>query len=320
MIYDVVIVGGAAAGMTAAIYSTRRAMKTLIVTQDIGGQAATTPDIENYPGYEHVDGLELMQKFQKQAQKFGTEFVYEEVKEIKKEKDFFKVITNINSYEARTVILSFGLTHRHLGVLGEEEYGGKGVSYCATCDAPLFKEKKVAVVGGGSSALDAALLLSKIAKQVYLVHRRDEFRGEEILVDRVKQIENIEILYDSKVKEIKGEALVNSIEVVDVKDEDKKKEVEVNGVFVEIGFQVKADIVEGLVELDERKQIIVNSDAETSTPGIFAAGDVTNNSYKQIVTSAGDGAKAALRAYRFLNDGKGMGVDWGLKKSKKVIH
>jgi len=314
MKYDVIIVGGAAAGLTAAIYTTRRALKTLVITQDIGGQAATTPDIENYPGYEHIDGMELMGKFKDQAEKTGAEFIYEEVKEVVPEDDLFKVKTNTKEFESRAVILAFGLTHRHLGVPGEEEFGGKGVSYCATCDAPLFKQKDVAVVGGGNSALDAALLLSKMARKVYLIHRRDQFRGEQVLIDRVMAADNIEIVYNSKTKEIRGEMVVNKIIVTDVEKELEEREIEVNGVFVEIGFQVKGDLVKGLVELDEAKQIKVNKNNETSTPGIFAAGDVTAIDYKQIIISAGEGAKAALQAYKYLNGGKASGVDWGLKK------
>jgi len=317
MKYDVIIVGGAAAGLTAAIYTTRRALKTLIVTQDIGGQAATTPDIENYPGYKMIDGMELMGKFKDQAEKYGTEIVYEEVKEVKKNGEIIKVKTNTKEFEGRSVILAFGLTHRHLGVPGEEEFGGKGVSYCATCDAPLFKKKDVAVVGGGNSALDAAILLSRIANKVYLVHRRDQFRGEQVLIDRVNEAKNIEIIYNSQVKEIQGETLVNKLVVIDIEDENMVKEIDIQGVFVEIGFQVKGDLVKDLVDIDSTNQIIVDKNNETSTPGIFAAGDVTDIAYKQIIISAGEGAKAALQVYKYLNAGKVTGVDWGIKNLKK---
>ncbi len=316
MKYDVIIVGGAAAGLTAAIYTTRRALKTLVVTQDIGGQAATTPDIENYPGYENIDGLELMGKFKSQAEKYGAEFVYEEVKEVKKDGETIKVRTNTKEFESRAVILAFGLTHRHLGIPGEEEFIGKGVSYCATCDAPLFKQKDVAVVGGGNSAMDAAILLSKLANKVYLIHRRNEFRGEQVLIDRINEAENIEIIYNSQVKEIKGETVVKNLVLANINDDSQVKEINLNGVFVEIGYQVKGDLVEGLVDLDAKNQILVNNNNETSTPGIFAAGDVTNISYKQIVISAGEGAKAALQAYKYLNAGKPTGVDWGIKNLK----
>ncbi|MDP2684743.1 MAG: thioredoxin-disulfide reductase [bacterium] len=317
MKYDVIIVGGAAAGLTAAIYTTRRALKTLVITQDIGGQAATTPDIENYPGYDMIDGMALMGKFKDQAEKYGTEFVYEEVKEVIKDGEVVKVKTNTKEFEGRAVILAFGLTHRHLGVPGEEVFGGKGVSYCATCDAPLFKQKDVAVVGGGNSAMDAAILLSKIAKQVYLVHRRDQFRGEQVLIDRINETKNIEIIYNSKVKEIQGETLVNKLVVTNIKDESKIREIELQGVFVEIGFQVKGDLVKNLVDVDATNQIIVDKNNETSEPGIFAAGDVTDIAYKQIIISAGEGAKAALQAYKYLNAGQATGVDWGIKNLKK---
>ncbi len=316
--YDVVIVGGGAAGLTAAIYTSRRALKTLIISKDIGGQAALTNEIENYPGVGLIDGFDLMNRFLEDAKKFGAEFKSGEVKEIKKkgEGDFL-VKTTVGDFKTAAVILAFGLTPRDLGVPGEEEFKGKGVSSCATCDGPLYKGKVVAVVGGGNSALDAAEYLSRIAKKVYLIHRRDQFRGDEILVERVKSKDNIELVLNSKVKEIKGEERVKSIVVVDVNDESKEREIEVDGVFVEIGHVAKTKWLGDLVEYDERGQIKTNKNCETKTPGIFAAGDVTDIEYKQIIISGGEGAKAALQAYKYLQQTKGIkgaGIDWGVVK------
>jgi thioredoxin-disulfide reductase len=312
--YDVIIIGGGAAGLTAAIYASRRAMKTLVISQDIGGQASTTPDIENYPGFESINGSELMNKFHKQAEKFGAEFVFDEVKQIKKnESGTFYVITVSEKYESATVILAFGLSHRHLGVPGEDYLTGRGVSYCATCDGPLYKGKRVVVVGGGNSALDAAIYLSKIASQVYLIHRQSTFKGEAFLIDRLAKLSNVELVREVVVTEIKGEQRVQSIVVTPAKKTDKTKEIPVDGVFIEIGCVVKADFIRGLVDLDEKDQINITPDCETSTPGIFAAGDVTTVTYKQIIVSAGEGCKAALQAYMYVQKKrgkKGVIIDW----------
>jgi len=317
-IYDVVIIGGGAAGLTAGLYASRRALKTLMITPDIGGQAATTNEIENYPGVGLVTGPELMNTFKEQATKFGTEIKYAEVTGISKAQDeknlpLFTIATNVEKFQAYSVILAYGLAHRHLGVPGEKEFGAKGVSYCATCDAPLFKNKTVAVVGGGNSAVDAALLLSKLCIKVYLIHRQESFKAEAVLVEQLKQ-PNIELVLNSETKEIKGDTKVTSIIVNDVNDKSKIREIEVGGIFVEVGFVVNSSIIEGLVELDARKQIKISPDAETSQPGIFAAGDITTISFKQIVISAGWGATAALKAYEYLQKVRGfrgVNIDWG---------
>ncbi len=324
--FDVIIVGGGAAGLTAALYASRRAMKTLVVTQDIGGQAATTNEIENYPGIGLIDGPALMNNFKEQAAKFGTEFEYAEVVAIEKNinsegKLNFIIRTNTNEFVGHSLILAYGLTHRHLGVPGEKEFGGKGVSYCATCDAPFFKGKTVAVVGGGNSAVDAALLLAKICPKVYLIHRRQEFRAEAVLLDQLKQ-PHIELVLNSEVKEIKGETIVKGLVVYDVENKNKEREISLEGVFVEAGFVVNSSIIEGLVELDERKQIKINLQSETSQRGIFGAGDITTIGHKQIVISAGWGATAALKAYEYLQKERGfrgVNIDWGLAKKPTTI-
>lgn len=322
-IYDTIIVGGGAAGLTAALYSSRRAMKTLVITQDIGGQAATTNEIENYPGLGLVKGPELMNTFREQAEHFGSQFVYAEVTKITKQTDekntpVFNVATNTETFMGHSVILANGLTHRHLGVPGEEEFGGKGIVYCATCDAPLYKGKTVVVVGGGNSAVDAALLLSKICTKVYLVHRLKQFQAEAVLTEQLNQ-PNIEIIFNHNTKEIKGDTRVKSIVLQDVADASLTKELQVDGVFINIGYVVNSKFIEGLVDVDEKKQVKISFDAETSQPGIFAAGDITAISFKQVVISAGWGATAALKAYEYLQKVKGfrgVSIDWGISKKK----
>ncbi|MEM5834703.1 MAG: FAD-dependent oxidoreductase [Candidatus Aenigmatarchaeota archaeon] len=316
--YDVIIIGGAAAGLTAGIYAGRRKLKTLILTKDIGGQASLAFQVENYPGFLKISGFELMQKFYQQAINSGAEVIFEEVLEIKEKGKNYLVKTASKEYETKAVILAFGKTPRSLNVPGEKEFLGKGVSYCAVCDLPLFKGKTIAVIGGGNSALDAALNGSEIASKVYLIHRRKEFRGFEELVEKVKEKKNVEFVLDSVVKEIKGEKFVEAIIVKNVLTEEER-EIKVDGVFVEIGFETKIDFVRELVKIDQNNQIVVNKKCETFypnsdkiRPGIFAAGDLTDNPFKQIITSAAEGAKAALQAYNYI---KGIDVpvttDWG---------
>jgi thioredoxin reductase (NADPH) len=312
MDYDLIIIGGGPAGLTAAIYAGRRNLKTLLITIAVGGQVLEAERIENYPGFLGVKGSKLMERFQKQAIKSGAEIVLEEVKEIKEIEGGYAVKTNAKEYTGRAIILAFGRTPRNLNVPGEEKFRGKGVSYCATCDMPLFKEKTIAVVGGGNAALEAALYGSKVAKKVYLIHRRDEFRGFESFVEKIKKKENVELVLSSIVTEIKGEDTVKSIVVQDLKT-NQLKELQVDGVFVEIGSEVKTDFIKNLVKLNENNQIVITNNCETFypdkdeiRPGVFAAGDVTSTPFKQIVTAAGEGCKAALQAYNYLHGIKGV--------------
>ncbi len=312
-IYDLIIIGGASAGLTAAIYASRRAMKTLVLTKDIGGQLSTTPDVENYPGYNSISGWDLSDKFKKQAESFGAEIKFAEVSSVTPVDDGFTIVANGTEYRTHTVILAFGKTPRNLEVPGEKEFQGKGVSYCSTCDMPFFKNKVVAVVGGGNSAIDGAIYGSKVASKIYLIHRRDQYRGEQILIDRMLSIENIEPVYNSIVKEVKGDGVVKSIMVNDIVT-NETKEIAVDGVFVEIGYVVKAEFVSHLVEMNEKKEIITDKHMMTKTPGLFAAGDLTTSAFKQAVISAGEGCIAALAAYEFVmrKQGRAMTtVDWG---------
>jgi len=306
-IYDVIIIGGGPAGLSAAIYSSRRALNTLLISRDIGGQVSKTPDIENYPGIDKISGIDLANKFKDQAEKFGAKIIFEETAKIIKLKDKFVVQTLRNKYEAKSVILASGKKPRELGVPGEEEFKGKGVSYCATCDVPFFRNKTVAVAGGGNSALDAALLASKFCKKVYLIHRRDSFIGEQVLIKKVLDNKIIEIIYSDEVEEIIGDKVVKSIKL------KSGREIISDGIIVEVGYIVDHSLVEGLVKLDQKHQVLVNNVQETSIPGIFAAGDLTETPYKQIVISAGEGVKAALSCYDYLQQmqGKrGILADW----------
>lgn len=306
-IYDVIIIGAGPAGLSAAIYASRRAMKTLVLSSDIGGQAAKTLDIENYPGVDKISGIELSNKFREQAERFGSTIIIDEAKEITPQDGIFKVKTSTGEFTTKSIILAYGKKPRELGIPGEQEFKGRGVTYCATCDAPFFKNRDVIIVGGGNSALDAAILTSKIANKVYLVHRGPEFRGEQYLIDKVKEAENIEILFNEELVEIKGEGVVKSATL------KSEKEITANGVMVEVGYIVDRSLTTGLVDHDERNQVIVDELQKTSVPGIFAAGDVTPTPYKQVVISASEGAKAALSAFDYLQrlQGKrGVVADW----------
>ncbi len=306
--YDLVVVGGGPAGLTAAIYAARRALKTLIVSMDVGGQMALTNSIENYPGYEEIDGPTLGQKMLTQAEKSGAELVLSEVVGVEKKDDNFVLqLADGKQLETKAIIMAFGLTPRNLDVPGEKELAGRGVAYCATCDGPLYKGKTVVVVGGGNSAMDAAEYLSKIVAKVYLLVRQPKLKGEDVLIQRVSRDPKVEIIFEAVTKEIKGSAKVESL-VYESKNESK--EIKVDGVFVEIGHIAKTDWVKDLLDLTELHEIRINADCETNVPGIFAAGDISQIAYKQVVISAGEGAKAALQAYKYLQKGQVSGPDW----------
>lgn len=310
-VYDTIIVGAGPAGLTAAIFARRREMTTLVISTDTGGQTNLSSLIENYPGVEPMPGHKLMEMFFHQAKKFGAEFVRGRVTKIKKLKDVFKVkISTGDEYTGKTIILAFGKTPRTLEVPGEDKFMGKGISTCATCDSPLFRDKVVAVVGGGNSALDATLLLDKIAKKIYLIHRRDEFRADEILVERAKKSKKIEFVLNSVVTEFKGDNFLKSI-IVKNKVTDEEKEIKVDGVFLEIGYVVKSDFIKDLVKLNKYNEIIVDKRCRTSCDGVFAAGDVTDVPFKQTIVAAGEGAKAGLQAYIYLHGEKmPTSLDW----------
>jgi len=298
--YDLIIIGSGVAGMTAGIYASRREMKTLIIGKEVGGQLVWAGEIENYPGFEKISSFDLINRIKDQVVKLGVEFKDNEVAKIEKEADgTFTLYTNKEKFQARTVIVAMGLSPRRLAVPGEVEFSGKGVSYCANCDGPFYKNKTVAVIGGGNAALDAAEVLSKIASKVYLIHRRDAFRAFNVLVDEVKSRANIEIMFNSQLKEIAGSDKVEKIKVVDSKTQ-KVKEFSLDAVFIEVGRIAATDLVADFVERSKRSQIFVNNMMETKTPGLYAAGDVVDFDFKQISIATGMGTIAALSAYQYL--------------------
>ncbi len=291
--YDVVIVGAGPAGLTAAVYASRAGLKTMIIEKGApGGKVFVTHLVENYPGFESVSGRELSSQMHKHALKFGAEYAYGDVQKIEQTKDGHKVISNMGQYETKAVILATGTENRKLAVKGEIEYSGKGVSYCAVCDGNFFKDRDVVVIGGGNSALEEALYLADICKTVTIVHRRQEFRAEDYIVENVKKRENIKFELDSICKEIKGSDLVDRIVVENVITKEIK-ELEAEGVFIYVGLIAMTTNFEQLEILDENKNIKVDKDMRTNVKGIYAAGDVTPKHLRQIATAVNDGAIAA---------------------------
>jgi thioredoxin reductase len=253
--------------------------------------------------------MELMDKFHTQALNFGAELILGKAKEVLPQGELFQVtLANDEMYTTRSIILTFGKVPRQLGIPGEERFLGRGVSTCATCDGPLFKNKIVSVVGGGNSAMEAALDLAHHAQKVYLIHRRVDFRGDEVTVDKIKQNPKIELVLESAPIEVKGEKFVTSI-ILENLVTNKKKEIKVDGLFLEIGYAVDSSIVKEIVEINPANEVMVDRLGRTSRSGIFAAGDVTDTPFKQAIIAAGDGARAALQAYTYLTGGK-AGPDW----------
>lgn len=298
--YDLIIIGAGPGGLSAGLYASRMGLTTLILEKlSPGGQIVKSSEIENYPGICEVkNGMEFMECWPKQTTKFGAKIVLEEVIEIKKEKEFI-IKTNKNIYTSKAVILATGATPKKAGFKNEEEYIGKGVSYCAVCDGYFYKNMKVAVVGGGDSALEEALYLSKIAKKVYLIHRRDKFKASPITINRVLNAKNIEILYNTNILEVKGKPFLNK---AIIKQNQEIKELEVDGVFVFVGMNVNSDLVKDLCELNEKGEVKVDLNMKTSLDGLYAIGDVRENSLKQVVIAAGDGATAALNVVKYIKN------------------
>lgn len=298
-IYDTIIVGLGPAGMSAGIYAARREMKTLIIGKTLGGQMVWASHIANYPGFKNISNVELIQKFKKHVEFLNVSIKEEKVQKIQKSDNTFIIYTNKAKYISKTVIIAMGLMPKRLEIKGEEKLVGKGISYCANCDSPLYRNKDVAIVGGGNSALDAAELLTKIAKKVYLIHSLDEFRGFEALLKEIKKRVNIEIIYNSEPEEIGGKEKVEYIKIYNNKDK-KTKKIVVAGVFIEVGRIAHTDLVKDLVKRNDKKQIIIDEKCCCRTQGIFAAGDVTTVPYKQISIAVGQGTIAALAAYEYL--------------------
>lgn len=300
--YDVIIIGSGPAGFTAAIYASRREMKTLIVGREPGGQMIWASEIENYLGFPSIKNYDLIEKMKDHVEKNNVEIKNAEVVEIKKEDKIFKISTKNEIIEAKTVIIASGLVPRKLNAEGEDDFMGRGVTYCANCDGPFYRGKTIAVVGGGNSALDAAEVLSKIAKKVYLIHRNQKFKAFEVLVKEVENKKNIELVLDFEVLKIKGAEKLESIDLKNI-NSGEIKNIVLDGLFIEIGRVAKTDIFKDLVERDGINQIVVDEYCRTKTEGLFAAGDVTNIPYKQISIASGQATIAALSAYQFLQIG-----------------
>ncbi|KUO49785.1 MAG: thioredoxin reductase [Desulfitibacter sp. BRH_c19] len=300
--HDVAIVGGGPAGLTAALYTARSGRKTIIIEKSMpGGQAALTSWIENFPGFpEGVSGPDLMMKFYQQATQFGAEMIIEDVLNVDLHDDIKKIKTTNNNIEAMSVIIASGAQARKLGVQGEGKFQGRGVSYCATCDGAFFKGKKVAVVGGGDSAVEEAIFLTKFASQVQIIHRRDELRATKILQERAINNPKIKFVYSTVVEEIKGNKGVEKIVVKDIKTGVGREE-DIDGVFVFIGTVPNTEWLEGL-DLNENGYIQTDSFLTTNLPGVFAAGDVREKFFRQVSTAVGDGATAAMSAERYLGE------------------
>ncbi len=299
-IYDVIVVGAGPAGLSAAIYATRKNLSTLVITSDIGGQLGTTYEVANYPGFQMISGPELVTKFNAHADEYGIEkLVGEKVVGLSLE-GRCKVVQTVSGRKihGKTLIVATGAQKRKLNIPGEKELAGKGVVYCSTCDGPLFKGMRIAVVGGGNSGLEASIEMAGVANQVYLVSVGD-LNGDEILQDKVMSDSRIEVLTHHQPTAIKGDDNVNGLVVNDLKN-DKLRQLDVDGVFIEVGLHPNSDFALDMLDANHRGEIEVNAKGHTGTKGIFAAGDVTNENSKQIVIAAGSGASAALGAFEYL--------------------
>lgn len=296
--YELIIIGAGPAGITAGVYAARKRMHFLMITTDIGGQASLSWEIDNYLGYQFITGPELVQKFKEHLQQFDVELREgEKVTAAEKAGDAVLIKTDKEEYSAETVIVASGRRRKKLGVEGEDEFKNKGVTYCATCDGPLFADMDVAVIGGGNAALDATLQLIKIAKRIYLIEATSQLTADRIMIQKAKESGKVFIYIGTKVKRIYGDRLVQGIEI---EKDGKTESFPVGGIFIEIGSIPTSDLVAGVAK-NERGEIMVNCSCETNIAGIFAAGDVTNVPAKQIIVACGEGAKACISAFDYVN-------------------
>ena len=298
MVFDTVIIGAGPAGITAGIYAARKKMSFIILTRDIGGQAVWSGSIENYTGWQFVTGTELVGKFEEHLRQFKINIKESEaVKKVQTRGRIISIETEKASYESKTAVIASGKKSKELGVPGENEFKNRGVQYCSTCDAPLFAGKDVAIAGGGNSALEAAMQLVNIGKYVYIINNTPALHGDPVMLDKISRSKNLEIHNNSQIREITGGAMVESVKF---EKEGREKNIPVQGIFIEIGLVPNSEFIEE-VKKDENGEIVVNCLNETGTPGVFAAGDVTNVPEKQIIIAAGEGAKAVLSAYRYIS-------------------
>ena len=302
-VQKMIVIGGGPAGLSAALYAARAALAPLVFTgRDLGGQAASTSTIENYPGFpDGVGGTEISELFHKQAERFGAKFKFDRVTAVDLTRRPFTVTTESGVFQAETVILATGASPNHLNVPGEDRLMNNGVSYCATCDGWFFKDKHVVVVGGGDSAFEEGILLTHYANQVDIIHRRDEFRAGAILLNRAEKNEKIQFVYSSVVEEIIGEEKVEAVRLRNVKTGEETVHP-TNGVFVFIGHTPNTQLFAGQVEMDSKGYVVVDKLMQTSVPGVFAAGEAADPHFRQVATSVGMGAGAAIQATRFLEN------------------
>ena len=301
MLFDTIILGGGPAGLAAGIYASRGAVSTAIIdTNMLGGQPSNYLELENYPGFSAIGGYDLMEKFEEHADKFGVnKFPMQEIESIDLLSNPKVIKTNENTFEAKTVIIATGAQPMKLNVPGEKEFVGRGVSYCAVCDGAFYRDKVVAVIGGGNSAVEEATYLTRFASKVYIVHRRDALRADKIVQERAFKNDKIEFVWDSVVKEIKGEDLVNTVVLENVKTHNLT-ELPVNGVFPYIGITPNIDFINGQVEQDKGGFIYTDETMKTSVEGVYAIGDVRHTPLRQVITAAADGAVAAVYAVKYL--------------------
>ena len=299
--YDIIIIGSGPAGLSAAIYAQRACLDTIVIEKNgiSGGQVLNTWEVDNYPGFPGVTGFELSRQFREHANKLGARVVQDEVVQVELSGNVKKVVCEEETYEARCVILASGAHHRTLEVPGEEELRGAGVSYCATCDGAFFRERTVAVVGGGDAALEDAIFLARMCEKVYIVHRRDKLRGAKRLQERLQALENIEFVWNSETVAIEGNAQVEALRLRQTKTGEERR-LDVDGVFIAVGIAPESELYAGQLELDEQGYIRADESGQTSVPGVFAAGDVRTKALRQILTAASDGANCVASAERYL--------------------
>ena len=298
---NLIIIGSGPAGLTAALYTARANLSPLVFTgNEIGGQVSISAEVENYPGFpEGLTGPEMVERFQKQAERFGARVEYAEVTEVDFDVHPFRVKSYDSEHEAKAIVIATGASARKLGVPGEAAFTGRGVSYCATCDGFFFRDKDIAVVGGGDSALEEGVFLTKFARRVRIIHRRDQLRAGQTLQDRAKRNEKIEFVWNTVVTEINGDGTVESVQLEDV-NTGQVSTMETDGVFVYIGHYPNSQLFKGKLEMDDHGYVITDRRTRSSVPGVFAAGEIADPIFRQIVTSAGEGCKAALEVEKYL--------------------
>lgn len=301
-IYDVVVIGAGPGGLTAALYASRSNLSTLLLERGIpGGQMNNTAEIENYSGFKSIMGPDLSTRMFEGAQQFGAEYGYGDVKEIKNGKQYKEIITADKTYRTRSIIIGTGAEHKKLGVTGEAEYNGRGVSYCAVCDGAFFKEKHIVVIGGGDSAVEEGTYLTQFADRVTIIHRRDKLRAQQILQDRAFKNEKVQFIWNSVVEEIEGEEAVNGVSVRNVKTGEVSK-IEAEGTFIYIGLLPNSEQFRDLGFTDEEGWIVTDENMETTVPGIFAIGDVRKTVLRQVATAVGDGSIAGNAAFQYVEE------------------